>query len=502
MTKDNAILNDSEILKVLYENMSQGFQICELIYNEEGEPFDYLILDVNHSTEKRLGLKREEIIGKRIKEIVPDIEPIWFIKYGGVIKTGKPVRFEMYNKSFSRWYDVLVTPLGKENIFCLLFLNITNSRNADAELRKVVAKYRKLFETSNDGFWWVDQQGCLLEANGGLCKMLGYSIEELLTKRWMDLVDEDFLEIGYQEWEKRKLGQSSCYEYKLKKKDGNSVWILAHGSPLLDENGKLIGILTVLKDITEIKQAEDAIRESERNKALIKELEKAHEQKNIFISTLSHELCNPLAATSMALKLLDRVPPGSIQEKKAREIIKRQTLQLTRLVSDLLDVTRIEKNKIELVMEDFEVIEMVKECLEEFKPHFIEKGVSLEAQYCEETYLKADAARFKQIIGNLLSNSLKFTHNGGTVRVILSSDKNTNHFVIKISDTGIGIAPEILSDLFKPFVQADNSFYRNNNGLGLGLSIIKGIVELHGGFVEAKSEGLGKGSEFIVKLPH
>lgn len=284
--------------------------------------------------------------------------------------------------------------------------------------------------------------------------------------------------------------------------DGKQIPIIASASPLFNPQGEVDAGIVIFEDITERKIAQDELRDSEsKANDLIMKLRKVDEHKNNFISTLSHELRNPLAAISMGISLMEHVTSGSEQDKHTREIIKRQTSQLVRLVDDLLDITRITKNKIELKKENIEVIVLVKDVLEEYKAQYYEKNVILEGRYYTEAlYINADSVRIKQVIGNLLSNSLKFTKKDGMVKVTVSKDDSSNEVIINVCDTGIGIAPEFLPNLFEIFVQADNSHARGSGGLGLGLSIVKGIIDLHGGSIAVKSEGLDKGTQFIIKL--
>ncbi len=292
-------------------------------------------------------------------------------------------------------------------------------------------------------------------------------------------------------------------EYRIKTVDSGYIWVLGQAKVLYNKEGKPVKVYGTHIDITDRKLAEDALKESKKKaQKLIIRLRKKDTYKDNFISILSHELRNPLAVITMALSLIEHVTSGSEQNVRMGEIIKRQTTQLIRLVDDILDVTRIKRNKIELIKESIEVNGIVKEVLEEFKVQFNEKGVALEEEYYSDSmYINADSARIKQVIGNLLSNSLKFTEKDGIVKLTVYKDENTKDVVIRVFDTGIGIAPKLLSDLFEPFVQTDNSLARNAGSLGLGLPIVKGIIDLHGGSIVAKSEGLGKGSEFIIRFP-
>jgi len=282
-------------------------------------------------------------------------------------------------------------------------------------------------------------------------------------------------------------------------------------TPLLSRSGKILGMISThwsephqpserelrLLDVL-ARQAADLIERKQIEEAL----RKADQNKSQFISSLSHELRNPLASIMMSLSLLKHVSPGSEQALQAREIMERQTIQLSHLVDDLLDVTRISQNKIELRKELVELNSLVSKTIEDYKPMFIEKEVSMEViLFSKLLNIQADPTRLTQVIGNLLHNSLKFSDKGGKTQVIVSKSENNYEAVVEVKDNGLGIKSEILPNLFQPFMQADMSLDRSRGGLGLGLAIVKGMVELHGGSVTAHSEGLGKGAQFSIRLP-
>lgn len=256
-------------------------------------------------------------------------------------------------------------------------------------------------------------------------------------------------------------------------------------------------------DAVERAFTQEALRESESNAlTLVEKLRQADKNKDDFISMLSHELRNPMASIVMSLSLLDRMK--SLEERAAQivEIMKHQVYQLSHLVDDLLEVTRINNNKIKLTKESVELNHLLHRVVEDYRTQFNEKGVALEAEYASSTVLlEADPARLIQVIGNLLHNAVKFTEKGDRTLVSLRKDRKSGEAVITIKDTGIGLKAEMLPNLFLPFMQADNSLERSRGGLGLGLCVVKGIVELHGGTIAAKSEGLGKGAEFTIRLP-
>jgi PAS domain S-box-containing protein len=244
------------------------------------------------------------------------------------------------------------------------------------------------------------------------------------------------------------------------------------------------------------------IRADEATQEAKEKLEEADRRKNQFLAVLSHELRNPLAPIKNGLYLLERAAPGGDQARRAQEIIARQVDQLARLVDDLLDVTRITRGKVELQCRRVELGEIVRRTIEDHRSVFQAAEVRLELEGMpQRVFVNADADRVSQIVGNLLHNAAKFTRRHGRVVVSVSTDPGANHAVIRVADTGVGMAPEMLGHLFEPFMQADTTLDRSKGGLGLGLALVKGLVELHGGAVEARSAGLGRGAEFVVRLP-
>ncbi|UWG95862.1 PAS domain S-box protein [Dehalobacter sp. DCM] len=296
-------------------------------------------------------------------------------------------------------------------------------------------------------------------------------------------------------------------------------------TPLISSSGKFVGVLNTgyaihkqfeereirmldllsrqAADAIERTRTEEALYHSEqRALALVEDLKKADKNKNLYINSLSHELRNPLASMMMSLSLLKIAAPDSEQAIHAKEVIERQTTQLKRLVDDLLDITRISQNKIQLKKEIIELNRVVARTAKDYKQMFAEKGVTLTIETgLEPIHIQADAARLTQAIGNLIHNSLKFTDPGEKTTVSVYKDEDNNKGVINVSDNGLGIKPEMLDDLFQPFVQADKSLEHSNGGLGLGLAIVKGIIDLHEGSIQALSEGLGKGAQFTIELP-
>jgi two-component system CheB/CheR fusion protein len=266
---------------------------------------------------------------------------------------------------------------------------------------------------------------------------------------------------------------------------------LRHGevavTPLYDDNGTATRLIGIVHDVTERKNAETALREADA-------------RKTEFLATLSHELRNPLAPIRYGLAVLNQAPPGSEKAKRTREILERQVTHLTRLVDDLLDMTRITRGTIELHREPIELNALLQRTVDDHTAGFETRGVACEVVLeSAELWLDADGTRLVQAIGNLLGNAMKFTRRGD--RVTISLTREGDAAVLRIRDTGIGIDAETLRHLFVPFKQARQALDRREGGLGLGLSLVKALVELHGGTVAATSDGPNKGTEITLRLP-
>ena len=259
-------------------------------------------------------------------------------------------------------------------------------------------------------------------------------------------------------------------------------------APLTGPAGDRPQLLVMSHDISAQRQLVDELRESDR-------------RKSEFIAVLSHELRNPLAAIRASLYVLGRAPESEHGQQSLR-VIDRQVGQLARMVDDLLDVTRITQKKIHLQRQSIDLNEIVRQTIEDNRSTLERSGVRVETELAPGALrVNADGARIAQIVTNLLANAVKFTTSGGRVKVSVAPDDTTAQAVLRVADTGTGIDPALLGKLFEPFMQADRTLDRTGGGLGLGLALVKGLVDLHQGEVSAHSEGLGKGSEFTVRLP-
>ncbi len=358
---EQAIRRSEERFRVLFETMSEGFTIDEVILDDSRRAFDLRYLEVNPAFERHTGIKRSEIVGRTTLELFPDAESYWFERYGNVVSTGVPDHFQARFGPLDRWFEVSV------------------------------------YRTAPDQ------------------------------------------------------------------------------------------IATVFFDITERKRAEEALREADR-------------RKDEFLATLAHELRNPLAPIRNGLELIRLVNGDRQSVEQARTMMDRQLQQMVHLVEDLLDLSRISSGKIVLRKEQVELARVVQHAVETSLPTIEQAGHNLEiALPPGPIFVLADTTRLCQVFANLLNNAAKYTERGGQIR--LTVRMQGDEALVSVQDNGIGIPGHMLSQVFDMFTQIDRNLERSQGGLGIGLSIVKRLVEMHEGRIEVRSEGQDKGSEFLVRLP-
>jgi signal transduction histidine kinase len=276
-------------------------------------------------------------------------------------------------------------------------------------------------------------------------------------------------------------------EIVIERPDGARRTALAHACPFLDEAGKVIGAVNILVDITERRRTEDALREADR-------------RKSVFLAMLAHELRNPLAPIRNGLQIMRLANPDGAAVSQARAMMERQLGHMVRLIDDLLDLSRITNGKIELRRERMDLAAAVQDAIETTRDLINERGHTLAVTLPPQpVYVDGDRTRLAQVFANLLNNAAKYTENGG--RVWLTAERHGSDAVVVVRDTGSGIPAEILPRIFDMFTQADRALERTQGGLGIGLTLVRALVEMHGGRVDAHSPGAGQGCEFVVRLP-
>ncbi len=366
-------------------------------------------------------------------------------------------------------------------------LDVTKARNAEQALRESEERFRRLIAANIVGVGISDGGGDWLEANDELLRIISCGREELRDGRlrWIDMTPVKYRSLEEERIaEARRRGACTPYEKEYVRKDGSLVPVLIGYAAL--EEGRDRFICFVL-DLTLQKRVEAALKEADRHK-------------DEFLAMLAHELRNPLAPVLNAVQVMKLLGSAEPNLQRAREMIERQVRRLARLVDDLLDVSRITRGKITLRKEAVELATVIARAVEISQPLMEarrhEWTVALPP---EPVWLEGDAARLEQVVSNLLNNAAKYTEESGHIR--LTVERGTGEAVLRVRDDGIGIPANLLPHVFDLFTQGDRSPARTEGGLGIGLTLVKSLVEMHGGSVEVRSEGMGKGSEFEVRLP-
>jgi PAS domain S-box-containing protein len=326
-----------------------------------------------------------------------------------------------------------------------------------------------------------------LFANRAAAALFGLTPQQMIGRRIAEIMDERAFALIQPHIEQVLRGEPVVYEAQIPYQGVGPRWVRVSYMPDRDRQGNVAGWVASITDITERKQAEEALREADR-------------RKDEFLATLAHELRNPLAPIRNAIRILQLQGPPAPELQWARDVIERQMQQMTRLIDDLLDVSRITRNRLELRKELVELASVLHGAVETSRPLLDGSSHELSlSQPPEPVYIEADPTRLTQVFSNLLNNAAKYSEPKG--RISLTAEYQGRDVVVSVRDHGIGIPPEMLPRVFDAFTQLDRSLERSRGGLGIGLTLVKQLVEMHGGSVEAHSDGVGRGSEFVVRLP-
>jgi PAS domain S-box-containing protein len=381
----------------------------------------------------------------------------------------------------------------RPDLILLAFEDITERKRASDLLRRSERRYRRLFESAKDGILILAAStGKITDANPYIQQLLGYAADELLGKELWQIglfQDIDDSKAAFEQLQQQ--GYIRYHNLPLETKDGRRLEV-EFVSNLYHEDHEDV-IQCNVRDISERSQLERAAAKAEALAVL-------NRRKDEFMAMLSHELRNPLAPIFAAAHLLSLQPEETAIQLKARKVIQRQIGQLRRLVDDLLDVSRVTTGRISLKPEEVDLRSIVQRAVDSVRFLLDQRSHKLSVSLPPDPIsVNADVTRLEQVVVNLLNNAAKYTDEGGHIR--LSAEKDGDLAVLRVRDTGVGIAPEVLENIFDPFSQAERTMDRAQGGLGIGLTVVQKIVELHHGHVEAASAGIGQGSEFTVWLP-
>jgi PAS domain S-box-containing protein len=366
---------------------------------------------------------------------------------------------------------------------------LTEQHEARGVLRQREDRFRRLVEGVQEyAIFMLDPKGNVATWNRGAQRMKGYRAEEIIGKHFSCFYTPEALAERQPERNLRVAVRERQFEGEgwRVRRDGRRFWASVLITALFDENGELEGFAKVTRDLSEKRRIE-ALAEADR-------------QKDEFLAVLAHELRNPLAPISNALYLSDQPEVVPNELARAMEAAKRQVRHMARLLDDLLDLTRIGRGILDLNKEKVDVRSIITSCVESVRSLIEERRHELTVKLLPDpVWAEADAVRLEQVVMNLLTNAINYTDDGGQIRLTL--DREGDEVVIRVIDSGIGIAPAEISHIFTLFVRGQPRHGYPVAGTGIGLALVKRLVEAHGGRVSALSEGLGQGSELIVHLP-
>jgi two-component system, chemotaxis family, CheB/CheR fusion protein len=365
----------------------------------------------------------------------------------------------------------------------------------DVEAQSAAAHLAAIVESSNDAIISKTLEGQIRSWNAGAERIFGWTAGEAIGRSITLIIPPDRLEEEEHILQTLKRGERiEHFETTRLTKDGRFVEISLTVSPVRNSAGIVVGASKIARDITLRKRAERLLQES------AEALREVDRRKDEFLALLGHELRNPLAPIHNATELLFRILPEDSRALVAVEMIRRQAAQMTRLVDDLLDIGRITQGRVQLRLQPVELAGVIAQAFETIEPQLRQKQhkVSVISSY-EHLYVSGDFGRLVQCVANVLGNAVKYTDPGGEIEVRTRAEDAVA--VIEITDNGTGIAPELLPRVFDLFVQGDGSSERAPGGLGVGLAIVRRLLEQHHGTVCVRSPGVGRGSTFEIRLP-
>jgi PAS domain S-box-containing protein len=490
----------------------------------------------NSGAERLKGYRAQEIVGQHFSQFYPQeaIERDWPAHELRVAQAEG--RFEdegwrVRQDGSQFWANVVITALrdaaGNLRGFSKVTRDMTERKRAEENARRLVAettarrvaeenarviqeqreRLRVTLASIGDAVISTDAEGKVTFLNAVAEGLVGWKADEAMQRA----LPEVFRIINEQTRQPvenpalRALREgiivALANDSVLMARDGRERPIDDSAAPIRDVDGQVIGSVLVFRDISERRAAQQRLRDSEqRYRRLYQALREANRRKDEFLATLAHELRNPLAPLRNSLEIL-KIPGADTDTiARARAMMERQLHHLVRLVDDLLDVSRVMRGKIELRRERIELAAVVARAVETVQPLIDAERHQLEVRVPAATLgLQADPVRLAQVVANLLANAAKYTEPGG--RIDVSAERDGAQALLRVRDNGIGIASDMLSRIFELFVQASAVNARTQGGLGIGLTLVKNLVEMHDGSVEAHSQGLGQGSEFVVRLP-
>ncbi len=481
----------------LFEDMREGFFVAEAVRDASGRMVDFRYIEVNPAFEAITEVRVTDAVGHTGSQTIAGLPQQVIDIFRDVVETAQPTEFEIQVAALgNRWFEARARSLG-DDLFSVLFLDITARKKALAKLVQSEERFRLLADASPHMLWIADLDGTAEYFNRAWDQYTGIDHRREHAR---DVVGK-YIHPDDRAITLARFGQALKtfkpfeVEHRIRSAQGDYRWFLVRAEPYFDPlTGRPVRWYGSSVDIHDSKLAHDALRESQEA------LRTADRRKDEFLATLAHELRNPLAPLRNGLHIARLLVPADSRVQRTVQMMDRQLTHLVRLVDDLMDVGRVTSGKLALQRRPVSLRTVLADSLEATRAAIEahEHQVVVDAGDGDLKIL-GDADRLTQVLVNLLTNSVKYTPRGGRIGIRLG--RQDEHAVLSIEDNGIGIPPENLSDVFQLFSQVRVHQCLAEGGLGIGLALVRSLVALHGGTVEAHSEGPGRGSVFTVRLP-
>lgn len=461
---------------------------------------DGIITSWNRGAERVFGYRAEEVVGGSVLKLLPadrvaeETEILARLRRGETIDHFESVRVRKNGELFP--VSLTISPIRDDSGQIVGASKVARDISVQNRVAELNALLGAIVDSSDDAIVSKNLEGIVTSWNRGAERIFGYSAAEMIGQPIWRLFPPDRLDEEPHILERIKRGDRvDHFETKRVHKDGRELDVSVTISPVRDRLGHVIGASKIAREITAQRVAQEKLVEANR------ELRQADDMKSEFLSTLSHELRTPLNAILGWTQVLKETGFEAKEDlAEAVDVIERNARAQATMIEDLLDVSRIVSGKVMLDIEELDLVKITEAAMQAMRPAAMAKEIQLTSAFATiSPIVRGDEDRMQQVVWNLLSNAIKFTPKGGRVHVTIG--RVNSHVEIAVADNGPGIKPEFLPHIFERFRQADASTKRQFGGLGLGLSIVKHLMELHGGDVRALSPGEGLGSTFVVTLP-